>query len=87
VAKMRKKWHELNKIYAIVILFLLLCCLEYLPLFCKRFPMLVGLQATSGGNRHSEGNACRFPKQPQPTKQHFRHHGRNDFIEAGGDRA
>ena len=23
--------------------------------------MLDGLQATSGGNRHSEGNACRFP--------------------------
>ena len=28
--------------------------------------MLDGLQAASGGNRHSEGNACRFPKQPQP---------------------
>ena len=28
--------------------------------------MLDGLQATSVGNRHSEGNACRFPKQPQP---------------------
>lgn len=61
---MRKKWHELNKIYATDILFLFLCCLEKLPFLCKRFPMLDGLQPTSGGNRRSEGNSCRFPKRP-----------------------